>query len=55
MVDLVTAGISSTSWFSYIKGAADSLDPFNALIGRLVYMNLTVAASGALGASWVRS
>lgn len=48
MVDLVTAGISSTSWFSYIKGAADSLDPFNALIGRLVYMNLTVAASGAL-------
>lgn len=48
MVDLVTAGVSSTSWLSYIKEAADALDPFNALIGRLVYMNLTVPASGAL-------
>lgn len=38
MVDLVTAGISSTSWFNYIKQAVDVLDPTNALIGKLVYI-----------------
>lgn len=48
MVDLVTAGISSTSWFSYIKEAADALDSLNLLIGRLVYIPLIVSASGAL-------
>lgn len=43
MVDLVTAGISSTSWFNYIKEAADQLDPTNALIGKLVYAPVPVA------------
>jgi alkaline phosphatase D len=43
MVDLVTAGISSTSWFNYIKVAADGLDPTNALIGKLVYVPVPVA------------
>ena len=43
MVDLVTAGISSTSWFNYIKDAADGLDPTNALIGKLVYVPVPVA------------
>lgn len=42
MVDLVTAGISSTSWFEYIKEAVDVLDPTNALIGKLVYVPVAV-------------
>jgi alkaline phosphatase D len=42
MVDLVTAGVSSTSWFNYIKVAADGLDPTNALIGKLVYVPVPV-------------
>lgn len=42
MVDLVTAGISSTSWFEYIKEAVDVLDPTNALIGKLVYVPVPV-------------
>lgn len=50
MVDLVVAGISSTSWFNYIKEAADSLDPFNFLIGKLVYIPLPVPAIGSLPA-----
>jgi len=44
MVDLVAAGISSNSWFNYIKDAADGLDPTNALIGKLVYVPVPVAA-----------
>ena len=43
MVDLVAAGISSTSWFEYIKAAADGLDPTNSLIGKLVYVPVPVA------------
>lgn len=46
MVDLVTAGISSTSMFNYFKAAADGLDPTNALIGKLVYVPVTVPANG---------
>lgn len=44
MVDLVVAGISSNSWFNYIKEQADILDPANALIGKLVYAPVPVAA-----------
>ncbi|MFN3586122.1 MAG: alkaline phosphatase D family protein, partial [Moraxellaceae bacterium] len=53
MVDLVTAGISSTSWFNYLKAAADQLDPTNALIGKLVYIPVPVAvpANGLFGGS----
>ncbi|MES2917219.1 MAG: alkaline phosphatase D family protein [Pseudomonadota bacterium] len=43
MVDLVTAGVSSTSWFSYLKAAADGLDPTNSLIGKLVYVPVPIA------------
>lgn len=51
MVDLVTAGVSSTSWFNYIKEAADILDPTNALIGKLVYAPVPVSVpANALGA-----
>lgn len=49
MVDLVVAGISSTSWFNYIKAAADGLDPTNSLIGKLVYVPVDI--SSALGFS----
>lgn len=45
MVDLVCAGISSTSWFSYIKAAADVLDPTNSLIGKLVYVPVPIAVA----------
>lgn len=45
LVDLVTAGISSTSWFNYIKQAADGLDPTNSLIGKLVYVPVAVPAN----------
>lgn len=44
MVDFVTAGVSSTSWFSYLAAAAAGLDPTNALIGKLVYYKLDVSA-----------
>lgn len=50
MVDLVVAGISSTSWFNYIKEAADSIDPLNFIIGKLVYVPVGVPASGPLPA-----
>lgn len=43
MVDLVVAGISSTSWFNYLKEAVDVLDSTNALIGKLVYVPVPVA------------
>lgn len=43
MVDLVCAGVSSTSWFSYIKAAADVLDPSNSLIGKLVYVPIPIS------------
>lgn len=46
MVDLVVAGISSTSLFNYFKDAADGLDPTNSLIGKLVYVPVAVPASG---------
>lgn len=46
MVDLVVAGISSTSLFNYYKEAADGLDPTNALIGKLVYVPVAVPANG---------
>ncbi|HQX89917.1 MAG TPA: alkaline phosphatase D family protein [Moraxellaceae bacterium] len=45
MVDLVVAGISSTSLFNYYKEAADGLDPTNALIGKLVYVPVAVPAN----------
>lgn len=45
MVDLVTAGISSTSWFNYLKDAVDGLDPTNALIGKLVYVPIDLSAT----------
>lgn len=48
MVDLVTAGVSSTSFFSYLKAAVDTLDPTNALLGKLVYVPVPVGA-GANG------
>lgn len=48
MVDLVVAGISSTSWFNYIKEAADSIDPLNFIIGKLVYVPVSIPASGPL-------
>lgn len=44
MVDFVTAGVSSTSWFTYLAAAAAGLDPTNALIGKLVYYKLDVSA-----------
>lgn len=40
MVDLVTAGISSTSWYNYIKAAAANLDP---KLLNLVSLTLTPA------------
>lgn len=41
MVDLVTAGISSDSFFSYMRDAALSLDPNNAALANLVAYPLT--------------
>jgi alkaline phosphatase D len=49
VVDLVTAGISSTSWFKYVKQAVDLLDPTNALIGKLVYVPVAIPAIPANG------
>lgn len=44
MVDFVTAGVSSTSWFNYLAAAAFGLDPTNSLIGKLVYYKIDVSA-----------
>jgi alkaline phosphatase D len=54
MVDLVTAGISSTSWFNYIKAAADGLDPTNSLIGKLVYVPVDISAAFGQPANTVK-
>lgn len=55
MVDFVTAGVSSTSWFNYLAAAAAGLDPTNALIGKLVYYKLDVSAlfSESAGTTYV--
>ena len=53
MIDLVTAGVSSTSWFQFVKAAVDSLDPTHALIGNLVYypIPISVPANAFYGGS----
>jgi alkaline phosphatase D len=44
IVDLVTAGVSSTSFFEFVKAAVDALDPSHALIGNLVYYPVPISA-----------